>query len=177
MSRRRRGERLARIAILLWLPVAGGLLWLGLRPPQGGATGVVAKVRGDDGRQVITVNAADAGIISRVMRDNLAGLRAIEQALAEGDMAAVSRAAETWAATPGPARQSVTLEQQLPRQWRSMGFSLHETLRQLADDARRPDVQAETVAAHLADAVGACIACHETYRLVVAPGESGPRPP
>lgn len=177
MSRRRRGERLALVAILLWLPVAGGLLWLGLRSPQGGGPGVGARLRGDDGRLVITVSAADAAVISRVMRDNLDGLRAIEQALAEGDMAAVSRAAETWAATPGPARQSATLKQQLPRQWRSMGFSLHETLRQLADDARRPGVRAETVAAHLADAVGACIACHETYRLVVAPTESGPRSP
>ncbi len=177
MSRRgRRDNRLALVALALWVPVAAGLVWLGLRGTQRGAVDAAALSPAADGRQAIVVSPADALVVSQVMRDNLSGLQAIQQAAAEGNMAAVSRAAESWAATPGPARQSATLEQKLPRQWRALGFSLHETLRQLADDAGRPDFSAELLSVRLSEGVGACVACHASYRLVVLPEDAAADP-
>lgn len=160
MRLRWRRHGLALVALALWLPTAGALAWLLLR-------GEPSTAPSDDPRQVVTASVADARIISEVMRDNLRHYQQLLDAAARDDMAEVARLAAAAAEVPGPARRSPTLDSSLPRQWRLMGQQVHQGLRDLSAAAQQPD-GTDQVATHLRDITAACLACHDTYRLVVA---------
>jgi hypothetical protein len=159
MTRVQRYRWIARLSVGLWVPTLLGLgVWANTE--SGGGAGV------DDGRTVVVVNADEASIVSEVMRDNLRSVHQILDAVSRQDRAAVSRLAQQAADTPGPARRSPSLGAKLPPQWRPMGGVVHDQFRSLAQAAADPQAKLDI---HLAQLTAACLACHDTMRLVVDP--------
>lgn len=159
MTRVQRYRWVAVLSVGLWVPTVVGLgVWL--NPGPGGVATV------EDWRTVVHVNTYEYAIVSDVMRANLRAVHQILDAASRQDRTAVARLAQQAADTPGPARRSPSLAAKLPPQWRPMGREVHDQFRSLADAAADPQANLD---GHLAQLTAACLACHDSLRLVVEP--------
>ena len=159
MTRVQRYRWIAVLSVGLWVPTVVGL-GVGGSAQSGGVNTV------DDGRTMVRVTADEYDIVGGVMRDNLRSVHQLLDAAARDDRAAVARLAQHAADTPGPARRSPSLAAKLPPQWRPMGREVHDQFRSLADAAADPQANLD---GHLAQLTAACLACHDSLRLVVEP--------
>ena len=156
-------KRLSVAALGLWgLTAIGGGAWWVYQPDTPEPTAVMGP---KDTREPISVSPKERAVIARVMRRNLRTIGDILQAAEQGEMAAVSSFAKGAGQAPGPGRKLPKLRKNLPPEWREMGKTVHTTLRTLGENADN-GLTPEQVPGVIADLVGTCVSCHETYRLV-----------
>lgn len=123
--------------------------------------------RGDDGRTAIVLAPGERALMLREMRDFVAGLQAITDALARGDMKAAAEAA----AQRGTAKSRdvpLAMLGKLPLQFKSLAFGVQGRFDAIAADARAGGTPAHSLA-QLSEVLGKCVACHASYQVTVAP--------
>jgi hypothetical protein len=104
----------------------------------------------------------------REMRDFLAGVQAIADALSRGDMKAVAEAAQQHGTAKSHDVPAAMLGK-LPLEFKSLAFGVHGGFDAIAADARSGGTPAHSLA-QLSDVLRRCVACHATWEVKVAPG-------
>jgi hypothetical protein len=123
-----------------------------------------------DQRGPIALSEAEIAFVRREMRGLLESVKDMLDASANADRAGVVAAARR-AGLNGPEAEHIppSLAPKLPLEFRKLGLATHRAFDQIALDAARSDVS--SVPKALAEAMGNCIACHSTWRVV----NEGPR--
>jgi hypothetical protein len=147
-------HKLALGALFLWLitVVALGIIFVK------GRTAPAA-----DGRTAIIVFGSERDYVLTEMRHMLGALQDITFALAKGDRAkiiAVAQAASIHGDPPPPPG----LMMKMPLEFRQAGMAMHAGFADLATASERGDSIA-ALNERLAGQIGACVGCHETYRI------------
>ena len=140
------------------------LLLIGAAVYKFGFVGSV--VQAPDGRQALQLTTAERNMVLGEMRDFLVAVQAIIAATNTEDMAAAATAARK----VGMAAQTAVppaLIGKLPLEFKKLGFGTHSAFDQLALDAEQLGDPGQT-REQLAALMSKCIACHETYSLLVA---------
>ena len=119
-----------------------------------------------DQRSPIALSEAEIAFVRREMRGLLESVRGILDASANGDRAGVVAAARR-AGLNGPEAEHIpsSLAPKLPPEFRKLGLATHRAFDQIALDAERSGA-IDSLSKALAEAMGNCIACHSTWRVV-----------
>ncbi len=144
---------LATIAVLSLVIVAMGYKFI-----VAGSTQM-----GDDGRVVIILEPGERALMLREMREFVAGLQLIADALSRKDMPAVAKASRNL----GSARAHdvpAAMMGKLPLEFKTLAFGTHRAFDDIAADAEANGTQ-ERVLAQLADVLQKCVACHAGYQV------------
>jgi hypothetical protein len=124
-----------------------------------------------DQRSPISLSDAEIAFVRREMRGLLESVRDILDASANGDRAGVVAAARR-AGLNDPEAEHIppSLAPKLPLEFRKLGLTTYRAFDQIALDAERSGV-IDAPPKALAEAMGNCVACHSTWRVV----NEGPR--
>lgn len=150
-------RRLAFAALALWLFTAAGLAVLFIQ----GRTHAAA-----DGRQAITLAAADRDFVLAEMRGLLGAVQGVAEGLAAGDAKAVAAAARAagMATAHGVPPALMTA---LPLEFKQWGMTVHAAFDELAAAAEAGE-PADWQMGRLAKLMQTCVGCHAGYRLDAA---------
>jgi hypothetical protein len=116
-----------------------------------------------DGRVAVLVTSQERAAVLAEMRDFVAGLQAISDALAREDMRGVAAAARAM----GTARtrgEPAALMAKLPLEFKRLGLGVHADFDTIALDAERL-AQPRHSLGQLAAALQKCVACHASYQI------------
>jgi len=119
-----------------------------------------------DGRRAVIMEPGERALILREMREFLAGLQRIDEALSREDMQAVAEASRAL----GSARTHevpAALMGKLPLEFKALALSVHSDFDTLAMDAEWTRLPKRSLG-QLAEVMRKCTACHEGYRLAEA---------
>lgn len=146
------------LVVVLLLAGAGALWKFGVQ----GETEAAA-----DGRLAVPLSAGGRDHVLREMRAFLQAAQQIIDAANRGDMTAVAQAARRvgMAATHDVPAE---LMRKLPLGMKKLGRDTHRRFDQLALDAEQLGDPGQVMGA-LADLMRNCVACHDAFRLTVAP--------
>src|SRR5512141_1491943 len=116
-----------------------------------------------DGRQAVILEPGERVLILREMREFVAGLQRIDDALARGDMQAVAQTSRALGASkthdvPG------AIMGKLPLEFKALALSVHSDFDTIAMDAEWTGLPTRSLG-QLSDTLKKCTACHERYRL------------
>jgi hypothetical protein len=123
--------------------------------------------RAEDGRLAIVLEPGERALMLKEMRDFLAGLQLISEALSRDDMAAVARAARTMGAAKMPG-VPITMMGKLPIEFKTLALTVHAEFDTIAMDAAAFGVPKRTLG-QVSAVLEKCVACHAAYRVKVAP--------
>lgn len=118
---------------------------------------------GDDGRIAIVLEPGERALMLREMREFVAGVERLTDALARDDMRAVAAAARA----VGSAKASgvpVAMLGKLPIEFKTLAFATHRGFDAIADGAEAGATPKQTLAA-LAALLHQCVTCHARYAL------------
>jgi hypothetical protein len=121
---------------------------------------------GDDGRVAIFLEPGERALMLREMREFVAGLQLIADALSREDMPAVAKASRNL----GSARAHdvpAAMMGKLPLEFKTLAFDTHRAFDAIAANAEANGTQ-ERVLAQLADVLQKCVACHAVYQVAGA---------
>ena len=118
-----------------------------------------------DTRTVIQLSPQHRSLVLTEMRQFLAGLQQLSEALSQDDMETVARVAR---ALGSPMTHDVPpdLKQALPEGFRKLGFSVHKDFDQIALDAGSLGDSQHTLS-QLSATLSKCVSCHSTYQIRV----------
>ena len=119
-----------------------------------------------DGRPAIILEPGERALILREMREFVAGLQRIDDALSRGDMQGVAKASRALGASKthdAPA----ALMGKLPLEFKALALGVHSDFDTIAMDAESTGLPKRTLR-QLSDVLQKCTACHEKYRLTDA---------
>jgi len=119
--------------------------------------------KGDDGRLAIALQPGERALMLREMREFVAGLQQISDALSRDDMAAVAKAARGL----GTSRSHdvpAAMMGRLPIEFKSLALSTHREFDTIAVDAERSGTPKHTLG-QLSDVLQKCVACHAGYQV------------
>ena len=150
------------LAIGLWLPTLALSAWRIAHTDRS----THASIPGDD-REAIRVSPEERSTILGTMNENLLALHRILKALADDDLAAVAKAADSAARAPGPGARLQSLREVLPDPWRRSGKIVHKEFARVARLAERGATSSDLIP-RMSRLTRACVDCHNTYRLVPA---------
>lgn len=122
-----------------------------------------------DARTRIVVPTAAGEAVRTEMRQMLTALNGSLAALANGDLRAVAEAARG-GGTAIAVDVDPALRDRLPEEFVRLGMRTHGGFDGVAE-AAEAGLPADTMLARLARLTGNCVACHQTYRLMVGEGE------
>jgi len=145
------------ILILLAIIAAGGYKFI----LQGSTT------EGSDGRSALLLSESERNLVLTEMRAFLTSVQQINHGLATNNMDQVVVAAKA----VGKAAQGQvpgTLMGKLPLSFKKLGFDTHQKFDLLALDAESLGDVNQTLS-QLSTLMQNCVACHEAYRIDVAP--------
>lgn len=148
---------LAIIAVLLVVVVAMAYKFI-----VAGST-----LKGDDGRTAIVLEPGERALMLREMRDFVAGLQAIADALSREDMQAVAEAAQRQGTAKSHDVPAAMLGK-LPLEFKSLAFGAHGGFDAIAADARAGGTPKHSLA-QISDVLGKCVACHASYQVTASP--------
>ena len=116
-----------------------------------------------DTRTVIPLSPQHRSLVLTEMRQFLAGLQQLSDALSRDDMEMVARVAH---ALGSPMTHDVPpdLKQALPEGFRKLGFSVHQDFDQIALDAESLGDSKHTLS-QLGATLSKCVSCHSTYQI------------
>ncbi|HMM54780.1 MAG TPA: hypothetical protein PKC23_07170 [Candidatus Desulfobacillus sp.] len=155
--------QLAVIAVLLLVIVA--MAWKFI------VAGTVQQ--GEDGRQALLLEPAERAFILQEMRDFVAGLQQMTEALAREDMAGVAAAARGMGSAMSH-QAPVALVAKLPLGFKTLGFGVHRDFDALAADAEDLGDPGHALE-QLSQALRKCVACHEIYQISAPSGRQSGR--
>ena len=124
-------------------------------------TSVVAEE--GDTRTVIQLSPQHRSLVLTEMRQFLAGLQQLSEALSQDDMDEVARVARTLG-SPMTHDVPPDLKQALPEGFRKLGFSVHKDFDQVALDAESLGDSQHTLS-QLGATLSKCVSCHSTYQI------------
>ncbi len=122
--------------------------------------------KAEDGRVAIILAPAERALVLREMRDFIAGLQLISDALSRDDMQAVAKAAHTM----GTAKMHdapLTLMTKLPIEFKLLAFSVHREFDTMAMDAGGIGMPKQSLT-QLSQVLQKCVACHAAYQIKAA---------
>ncbi|MEE9355504.1 MAG: hypothetical protein V3U75_07925 [Methylococcaceae bacterium] len=119
-------------------------------------------------RSKIVLDDQGTNMILTEMRKMLSGTKDIILALAENDMAKVSKAAGQMGKHMTHQVERSKIMGSLPSEFRKLGMSVHADFDKISTDAATHGESA-SILKQLGTAMNKCVACHEGYRLVKAP--------
>ena len=149
-----KSNRIALIAIVLWLATVAVFAWFFVR----GST-----TSGTDNRTAVVLAAGERELILSEMRKLLIGVQGILDGINRNDMKQVAVVAHgvgmAAAVDVNPA-----LMAKLPLELKQLGMSVHRDMDDLAQAAEGGKSAAE-LQAMLAATLGKCVACHASWQL------------
>ena len=116
--------------------------------------------RAEDGRLILYLDAADRAHISEEMRNFLAGVQALSEAMLEGDRPRIAETARGMGRKEAPTEIKAMILRQ-PPEFREFGQGMRggfDDIADMAPTAAMPDIQRA-----VADNLHACSACHATF--------------
>ncbi|MBT8439862.1 MAG: hypothetical protein KJO91_09055 [Gammaproteobacteria bacterium] len=119
----------------------------------------------EDTRKIIQLSPSHRAIVLTEMRQFLAGLQQISQALSSDDMETVTRVARSLGTTMSQ-HMPTGLKQALPQDFRKLGHSVHSSFDQIALDAESLGDGSHTLS-QLAQTISGCVSCHSRYQIRV----------
>jgi hypothetical protein len=147
-------NKLASIALLLWVATAAVFAWFFIR---GNTTS------GSDGRTAIVLQAGERDQILSEMRGFLSATQGIVEGANKGDMQHVSEAAGA-VGTKGAADINPALIAKLPLEFKTLGMSVHHDMDEIAKAAATGAGAAEIMKMTSAT-MSKCVACHSAWQL------------
>lgn len=121
---------------------------------------------GADGRIAVMLEPAERALVLREMRDFVAGVQRIAEALSRDDMMEVAVAARGM----GTAKMHdapVAMMGKLPLAFKTLAFGVHRGFDGMAADAEGAGTPGHSLA-QLSAILGDCVACHAAYELPAA---------
>lgn len=119
-----------------------------------------------DGRPAIILEPGERVLMLREMREFVAGLQRIDDALSRADMQGVAKASRAL----GTARSHevpAAMMGKLPLEFKALALSVHSDFDTIAMDAEWTGLPKRTLG-QLSDVLQKCTVCHEKYRLTDA---------
>ena len=150
---------LATIAVLLLFIVAMAYQFIVAGSTQMGA----------DGRVAIIMEPGERALMLREMREFVAGLQLVVDALSRNDMPGVAKASRGL----GTARAHdvpVAMMGKLPLEFKALALGTHREFDTIAADAEANGTPNHALA-QLADVLQKCVACHASYQVKGTTGE------
>ena len=119
-----------------------------------------------DGRPAIILEPGERVLILREMREFVAGLQRIDDALSRDDMQGVAKASRALGASKTNEVPTAMMGR-LPLEFKALALSVHSDFDTIAMDAEWTGLPKRTLG-QLSDVLQKCTACHESYRLIDA---------
>jgi hypothetical protein len=119
-----------------------------------------------DGRPAIILEPGERALVLREMREFVAGLQRIDDALSRDDMQGVAKASRALGATKTHDVPTAMMGK-LPIEFKALALSVHSGFDTIAMDAEWTGLPKRTLG-QLSDVLQKCTACHESYRLTDA---------
>ena len=149
-----KSNKLAQVALLLWLVTIAVIVWFFIR----GST-----VAGTDGRTAIVLPPGERELVLGEMRRLLAATQGILEGANQGDMPRVIEAARA-AGMAGTADASPALMARLPLAFKALGMSVHHDMDEIAKAAEDGKPPAELLKM-TSGTLTKCVACHAAWQL------------
>jgi len=147
-------NRLAQVALLLWVVTVAVLIWFFLRGRM---------VADTDRRAAIMLLPAERQLVLSEMRGLLAATQGILKGASQGDTARIAKAARA-GGMAGTARVYPGLMSKLPLEFKATSMNVHHEMDQIADAAENGRPTAELLKM-TSDTVEKCVACHAVWQL------------
>lgn len=125
--------------------------------------------KGEDGRVAIILEPGERALMLGEMREFVAGLQRVTDALSRDDMPDVAKASRgigTARAHDVPA----AMMGKLPLEFKTLALGTHREFDTIATDAEG-DGTPKHALAQLADVLQKCVACHATYQVTSSTGK------
>lgn len=152
-----KSNKLAQIALLLWIVTVAVFAWFFIR----GSTSA-----GTDGRTAVVLQPAERDLVLTEMRLMLAATQGILEGANQGDVQRISKAARS-AGMAGAADINPALMAKLPIEFKQLGMNLHHDMDEIAKAAEGgkpvPDLLKMT-----SNTLSKCVACHEAWQIKAA---------
>lgn len=149
-----KSNKLAQIALLLWLVTIAVIVWFFIR----GST-----VAGTDGRTAIVLHPRERELVLSEMRGLLAATQGILEGANQGDMPRVIESARM-GGMAGTAEVSPALMAKLPLEFKALGMSVHHEMDEIAKAAEDGKPSAELLKM-TSSTLTKCVACHAAWQL------------
>lgn len=149
-----KSNKLAQIAILLWVVTIAVFAWFFIR----GNTSA-----GTDGRTAVVLQLGERNLVLTEMRGLLAATQQILEGANQGDMQRISKAARA-AGMAGAADVNPSLMAKLPIGFKQLGMSVHHEMDDIAKAAETGKSPAE-ILQMASSTLSKCVACHTMWQL------------
>jgi hypothetical protein len=149
-----KSNKLAQIALLLWLATVAVFAWFFIR----GNTAA-----GNDGRTAVVLQAGERNLILSEMRGLLAATQGILDGANNGDMQRIIKAARA-AGMAGTADVNPALMAKLPLEFKALGMGVHHEMDEIAKAAEDGKPAAELLKM-TSNTLTKCVACHAAWQL------------
>ncbi|MDH4216692.1 MAG: hypothetical protein OEV23_07370 [Gallionella sp.] len=152
-----KSNKLAQIAILLWIVTVAVFAWFFIR----GNTAA-----GDDGRTAVVLQPAERNLVLAEMRGMLAATREILDGANQGDIQRIAKAARS-AGMGGAADINPALLAKLPLAFKQLGMSTHSDMDEIAKAAEGGKPVPELLKM-TSNVLAKCVACHAAWQIKAA---------
>jgi len=152
-----KSNKLAQIALLLWVVTMGVFAWFFIR---GNTTA------GTDGRSAIVLQPGERDLVLKEMRGLLAATQQILEGANQGDMQRISKAARA-AGMAGAADVNPALMAKLPIEFKQLGMSVHQEMDDIANAAEGGKSSAD-ILRMASNNLSKCVACHSSWQIKAA---------
>jgi hypothetical protein len=149
-----KSNRLAQIALLLWLATIAVIAWFFIR----GTTAA-----GTDGRSAIVLQPGERNLVLTEMRGLLVATQQILEGANQGDMQRINKAAHA-VGMAGAADVNPALMAKLPIEFKQLGMSVHKEMDDIAKAAESGKSSAE-ILQMASNTLTKCVACHAAWQI------------
>lgn len=149
-----KSNKLAQIALLLWVVTVAVIAWFFIR---GNTTA------GTDGRTAVVMQHGERDFVMTEMRGLLAATQGILEGANQGDMQRIIKSARS-AGMAGAADVRPTLMAKLPIEFKQLGLSLHRDMDDIAKAAEE-GVPVQELLKMTSSALAKCVACHSAWQI------------
>ncbi len=149
-----KSNKLAQIALLLWIATIAVFAWFFIR---GNTTS------GTDGRTAVVLQANERDLILTEMRGMLASTQGILEGAIQGDLQRIAKAASA-AGMDAAADVNPALMAKLPIEFKQLGLSVHRDMDEIAKAAEggKPAPELLKMASNV---LTKCVGCHAGWQL------------
>lgn len=151
-----KSNKLASIALLLWLLTIAVFVWFFIR---GNTTA------GTDGRTAVVLQVSERDLILSEMRGLLSATQGILEGVNQGDMQRVIKASSA-AGMIVASDANPALMAKLPIELKSLGMSVHRDMDAIAKAAENK-APAPEILKMLSNTLTKCVTCHSAWQLKV----------